>query len=510
MLISALGTYLLVRYLTRCRLSAFLAGIIFGFHPLHFFLFPQITYVSIQWIPFTAFFLLRWIKEGRRRDIVYTAIFSALATYCSYHEVIYLSIFSCLVIAYALLFERSKILTDRTIGGLALIGILYFLIVSPVVYPMIRGLIEGKGELLYTTPTDRGISQVLGLNYFYKGYGVFLFWPVILGYLSLTLMAVTLFKGERKSIYFWWIVFLVFLVLSFDSTLHLFTFSYPQIPMPMALLYKLPIFKAMRYPFKFLFMVLLPVSVLAGMGLKQILASFSPGTSQSAKIRRIVIAISISMLVFLEYLHIPLESIEVKVPGFYEMVQAEKGDFGIIEVPLFHWPEWDSWYQYFQTYHEKKITSASLSRNLTTEISTFIKETPFFSLAMNLGSVQSPDVPDSLRDVYIENLQENNIRYLVFNKWIFHPKTDFQPMKLDRKELLKVGVIPYSLNSRFHRFRCSFMDFKHSRGTKFRTEGWNEVVINSFFRSVFQCEPIYEDESHVVYRIPLPGVVDDS
>ncbi|MFA5909042.1 MAG: hypothetical protein WC815_09730 [Vicinamibacterales bacterium] len=65
--LSAFGTYLLVRDLTGDRRSAFIAGLVYGFLPYRIASVPHIQVMSSQWMPFALYGLNRFVTGGLPR-----------------------------------------------------------------------------------------------------------------------------------------------------------------------------------------------------------------------------------------------------------------------------------------------------------------------------------------------------------------------------------------------------------------------------------------------------------
>ena len=65
--LSAFGTYLLVRDLTGDRRAAFIAGLVYGFLPYRIASVPHLQVMSSQWMPFALYGLNRFVDDADRR-----------------------------------------------------------------------------------------------------------------------------------------------------------------------------------------------------------------------------------------------------------------------------------------------------------------------------------------------------------------------------------------------------------------------------------------------------------
>jgi hypothetical protein len=76
--LSGLGAFLLARELSRSVPGAFLAGLAFTTCAYRFHHLVHVQSLSIQWLPFALLFLVRSMREGRRRDLAGLVLFSLL------------------------------------------------------------------------------------------------------------------------------------------------------------------------------------------------------------------------------------------------------------------------------------------------------------------------------------------------------------------------------------------------------------------------------------------------
>jgi hypothetical protein len=65
--ISGFGMYLLAKYLTGCRPDAFLAGVVFAFHPYHMFQGSHPVLVTTQFIPLFVLAFIRMLHDADAR-----------------------------------------------------------------------------------------------------------------------------------------------------------------------------------------------------------------------------------------------------------------------------------------------------------------------------------------------------------------------------------------------------------------------------------------------------------
>jgi len=128
---------------------------------------------------------------------------------------------------------------------------------------------------------------------------------------------------------------------------------------PYFLFYKyFPAFNGLRAPSRFIIMVALSLSVLAGFGMKGILAKRKHASS------KVLLTGILSILILVEYISVPIPMASVPtgkdIPPVYQWLSKQKGDFPILELPLPYGGQdvrREALRMYFSTYHWKKLVN---------------------------------------------------------------------------------------------------------------------------------------------------------
>jgi hypothetical protein len=82
---SALAMYRLALYYTGDRAAAFIAGLVFGFAPIHFSQPHHVQFQGLLWMPLCLLFLERWWQHRRYTDMVLSAVCFALQMLTSFY-----------------------------------------------------------------------------------------------------------------------------------------------------------------------------------------------------------------------------------------------------------------------------------------------------------------------------------------------------------------------------------------------------------------------------------------
>ena len=129
--LSGYAMFCLVRYLTRSSVGAFFAGLVFAFSPYRMAETVHPVLVTTQWMPLYFLFLIRLLREERRRHILPAALFFTLNALSGWHLMTLAGILSLMYVCYLLAIERQRS-TRTTVLNLALLAVLASVLVAPL------------------------------------------------------------------------------------------------------------------------------------------------------------------------------------------------------------------------------------------------------------------------------------------------------------------------------------------------------------------------------------------
>jgi hypothetical protein len=455
--LTAMGMYLLVWYLTRNGYAAFFSGLLFSFFPWRIGHIAHLQLLSAQWLPLTFLFLHKTIKSFSFRVLFGAALFFILQFYfCGYYG-LFLALFVVLFMALAL--QEGEGRRYRLIGSFGLFFLISFLVILPVYLPylklkkdfgfsrpfgevvffsadfisflstplqnrlwgkLLEGFMKPEGDLfmglialvmsltgigalaqwkripepnppLSPTPFKTIVALVWPLRFLILLDGIWIITILLTGGFPLNLGGLNIHSHDPKIPITLLVLLLAFLFL-FDRSLRLNILAHlPRFRSSEARFYVyllglsfllalgpiihfngqeiaygpylplylwVPGFDGLRVPARFVVMMHLAVSVLAGYGLAWLL-----GKMQTPWRRRLIGA-GFALLVLIEYASFPISMPSVPVgrdfPQVYNWLAQQPGDFAILEIPLPTRPEeifQDAPYVYFSAYHWKKLVN---------------------------------------------------------------------------------------------------------------------------------------------------------
>ena len=131
-ILSGLGMFFLVEYLTKNRFAAFLAGFIFAFCPYRFSHLGHLQILTTQWIPFVFLFFHKFIEKSKVRDLIFFSGFFILqALSCSYYALF----LGAAILTVFLLFLIKRKINLKKFLLLAFAGIVAGLVLLPFFKP---------------------------------------------------------------------------------------------------------------------------------------------------------------------------------------------------------------------------------------------------------------------------------------------------------------------------------------------------------------------------------------
>ena len=437
------GTYLLVYRLGANRLAAFVGGLVFTFSPYHFaHLLGHMQLISLEWLPFYVLCTVKALGHdpgpGRSPSSPgdeavagkfhlkalpqlccglahswLAAVFLVLTFLCEWgYYVMYLAIFTLLSTIYEIWKQRR---IWKPVVGAGLIWLLFIVLMSPILVPMVSEAIHTAG---YLTPAfEQSLALSADLLAFFTPNEMHPLWGdwarawserfttttsermVFAGYVPLALGVLALWKSRRRA-GFWALNLLAFFILALGPVLHVggqAVFA----PLPYLGLYRLlPFVRLSRSISRFDVMVMLSLAVLTGLGVRWL-----EGWGRRWAGGWVVGGVAGTLICF-EFLAVPYPMTAVEVPSFYQQVAQEPGDFVLMELPM----NWDRpVYMLNQVYHGKKVIAAYFGKPNPLSI---VEKTPVLQHFRFLG----PDIiAQDIAEIGPSVLASFNVRYVILD-----------------------------------------------------------------------------------------------
>jgi len=139
--LSGLGMYLLVTYLTGSKWAGVIAGVIFAYCPyrMHAMAAGWLPLISTQWIPLLFLSLERMLRERKARFAIGSGVLLAVNVLSSWYYAYVVGLFAALYLLVRLWPWRTSLRDAVVWRNVLLMGTVSMLLIAPVVLPVIRG-----------------------------------------------------------------------------------------------------------------------------------------------------------------------------------------------------------------------------------------------------------------------------------------------------------------------------------------------------------------------------------
>ena len=379
--------------------GAFLTGVIFTFSPFHFaHLLGHMQVFSLEFIPFFVLYLLRALEgvsskdaKGRRHekgsirwhDALLATLFLVLAALCDWYFALYLGFFTLVVLLWLLIRRQLRwrhLLSTALIFGLTLLVTLPLLapmIIESLLYDFMK---PPAGQIVQLSGDVAGFFIPSVLHSWWGDWAAQLRAPLsaspaentlYLGVVALALAFVGIWRWCGR-LGLWLLAAFTFALFALGPVLHVGG-HLTSIPLPYALILKLPFVDIARTVARYDLLVMLSLGVLAGAGLAALVDALSgrgrtrmaakkhAGNLHTSAATRTpsLVAAALVVLVLLDFLPIPYPVSLPDTPDFYATLAADERSGGVLNVPV----NWDRpGYLLYQTVHGKPMTAGYISR----------------------------------------------------------------------------------------------------------------------------------------------------
>jgi len=402
--------YDLVRYLVGRRSAAFVAGLVHAFWPYRLLHVDHPNLICTQWGAWFLLYLIRTVREGRRRHILLAALFLTLTAFARLQLFILMLFPAAIYLLYSLFRERER-WNRQTILRLIAIGALTGAALAYPIFPLVREQLVGDyPDDLFIDEQSNNQTDLLAFilpnssHPLRKEYipDILTTHVAFVGYTALAVGAYGAIQAGRRA-RLWVFIAAFSFIMALGPCLRLAGRVYPGIPMPYRLIgWSFPV-RILRNPHRFNILLAIPAAVLVGFGVHHLSRSRRP-----ARLAPLLIA----GLVLFEYLRTPLPIADSEYSPFYDRLAATSERFSVYDLPMgFSGPA--KFYMYLQTIHGKPIVQGKMARPERT-INEFIDGDPFTKhMRLNDNRID-PELTAISR--HLAYLADANVRYLIMHR----------------------------------------------------------------------------------------------
>jgi hypothetical protein len=346
----------------------------------------------------------------------------------------FLILFTVVYLVYWLIVNRGKWRALRSVlANLTVAAVVFVVPMAPILSAMLRDLwVEGDYIQQGMGFADVFSNDLLGFivpshlnpffgwleSQFHFVYTNFAY----LGLAALALALLALWKEPRAGIWGTLAALLMLVTLGPELRVNGQVLSVPFLPFN--LLLEIPFVKGNRYPSRWSVMLTLCLAVLVAYGLswasRKLKFEFRISNFELA-----LLPLAFLLLTLVEHLSIPLPMSDLRIPGVYQTIAQEPGDFTVLEIPL----AWRNGFrqtgtadeafmfaQWYQTEHRRPILGGNTSRNPELKFQYF-SQAPILSslIAVENGHALDADRLRRDKEVAPKVLRFFGVRYVVWH-----------------------------------------------------------------------------------------------
>jgi hypothetical protein len=418
--------FLFAYTVTKSRLGAFIAGLVFGFWPYTLSHYDHANMMVLFWVPFALFCLhhliLRSSSDQEKHHWWLIAVTAASIAMIGITRWQLLIMSSPILIAYViyLLAITSGAFNKQTSLQLLITGGLALFLMGPLAAPLLIDQVTrefpddafldepqwGRTDLLaYFIPSiNNGLwhDRVASL---YENFVVNKFYTPYLGFVTL-LIAIFGLVFRWKKTWLWLLLALLYFTLALGPLLAINGREYAYIPMPYRIVEDWFVLRLLRRPDRLNIFLSLPLAMLVAWGMEALLAAI-----HSPRFQKLV-SIAVVLLILIAYSPIPFATTKPNVPTWYAQAGRDGEEYAILDLPI-NDRSYDKWYMQYQTFHEKPLATGHVSR-LPREAYNFLDSVPLLKNLRHRD--QLPDPALTAVSEQLKLLHEADIRYLVIHK----------------------------------------------------------------------------------------------
>ena len=422
--LNGFALYLLAKEWTGSPPAAFVGGLIYGFWPYTLSQSGHPNMIPVFWVPLALLYLRRTLEAGRKRDAALTGLFLALTGITRWHLLIMGGVVVGLYLLYKCLADKAC-RTRRTLGLLALAGLVAVALMAPLAAPMVVAqLTRAYPEDIFIDKQTQGQTDLLAYVLpnpdltlwgdaafrLFKDFKVDKVRVPFLGYTAILLALYGAVKRPRSA-RFWALAAMIYIALALGPQLRVNDQLYPQVPMPYRLVGDLFFIRVLRKPHRFNIFVGLPVGMSAAWGMTALLRRRPLGRKSA------LLAGMVGALILGEYCLVPYRTARPVTPDWYGQLAQEVGHFAVLDLPMAPY-FFDKQYMFYQITHDKPLVEGHVSR-LPREALVLLDSTPFLK-----GLHQDNAMDPALADVthQLRSLAEADVRYIILHKKLATPE----------------------------------------------------------------------------------------
>jgi hypothetical protein len=359
-------------------------------------------------------FFIRLLGEGDNGDAIAAAVFLLLTALTSWHLFLFTAMLSVAYYIAWLIWARedsARLITQPLVLFVTIAGVT----LVPLMWPLLREWF-GASAAYGAAPAVEKYSKSLDLLAFLVPSGRHTLW----GDKTLQFQLKTLARSRSTFIGIGALVLAIYGVIHPEKTIKpwiatCFVFlilslgPYPRLlgKRLLTLPWGIPLIKVFRVSHRFHIMTMLTFAVLVGWGTKNVCQTLSRHREQLALLFKFLLPV----VILFEYLSVPITTLPVRLSPFTRRTLGQDSkDYAIFDLPVGR--DYSRYYMFQQIFHDKRIVGGTASRP-SADAYAFILGDPLWTHLL-----EHEDIDTDLKDVsrHLAYLSRKDIEYIILHR----------------------------------------------------------------------------------------------
>jgi len=423
------GIFLLANHLTKNRFASILAGVLFSYSIYSAGIHGQghLGLNTLYWIPFFTLFLLKSRSNNSYTNPIFAGVFLFFIFLSQYYLIFYVLLFLLVVIPYLFIVSKTKRKFSIRLG---IIFLIFFSLAIPffyfsayqtisanepnLIFPRseqvlysvdVMNLIKGPANSVFNTISNNPFVMHISFNHAEN-------WAFF-GYVGLFFSIFAILRVKKTKTLPWIIGGGFLLLISFGPFLKINGIN-TGIPMPWELIRELPYADIFRAPARAHIMFFFAFSILASLGISQILSN-KWFTRKKVWLFFSIIFILIALELYPNFGGIPIP----EMPEIYTEIKNDPRKIAVLDGPLGGGGSTSlgesGWFQYYQSFHEKPMIAVG-GGGRSSPVDVLLYPQQYFLEEFTYPSHNGTIVNQNLSEVGISLLNYFNVGYVIIHK----------------------------------------------------------------------------------------------
>lgn len=414
---NGLAIYSLTREITKSFPAAFISGLVGGFWPYNLSHHGHPNLILIGWLALHLFYLHKAFAQKKRRHILLAALFLALIGLTRW-QLLFMSSFAIGLFVFYEFRNENRLPFPQRLRILLSVWGFSFIMMAPLLLPLVNYQLTrpypedvfvdevayGADMMAYFVPSRYHPlwgDSALALSQNFSGNRLYV---RTIGYITLLLVLIGLINNWRRA-RFWLLMAAVYWGLALGPDLYLNGKFIT--PLPYQWVQEWFLFRMIRFPDRFNVVLSLPIAILAGVGVTELLREYR------SKFPPTLLIASLTIFIVGEYAN-AYPMLSLATPDWYQSLPHSDDSISVVDIPIYSTDndKFVKQYMMYQLDHGMPLIEGRIART-PRDAYEFMQGNPLLNHL--LTSVKPPeDIPNISHQ--LQSLADADVQYVILHK----------------------------------------------------------------------------------------------